>query len=345
MGEPADRAVTDVTAVAVDESADAVVARHAAERVAAAEGFEADAVDDIGLVATELAANIHEHGGGGTLAIKAIEDTSHAGIRLESVDAGPGIQDVETAFTSGASTAGSLGLGLAIVNQLMDEVKVSTPEGAGAGTRLVAERWLAPERACPGTSPAQVGAASRAVEGEAHNGDAFVVKTWDDRTLVCVIDGLGHGPLAHRAATAARNYVEAHFDRPLSAIFQGADRACKGTRGVVMAVARFDWAAETLTLANVGNIAARAAGPDRTGFVVRRGVVGGNHPEPSVVTRDWRPEYTMVLHSDGISTRWDWDDLRGAGDGSAGGIANWLLRTHGKAADDATALVVTEADD
>ncbi len=38
-----------------------------------------------------------------------------------------------------------------------------------------------------------------------------------------------------------RHYVESHFEEPLVAIFRGTGRACRGTRGVVMALARFDW--------------------------------------------------------------------------------------------------------
>ena len=44
------------------------------------------------------------------------------------------------------------------------------------------------------------------------NGDAFVVYQWAESALVGVIDGLGHGQFAHRAAETARRYVETHFD-------------------------------------------------------------------------------------------------------------------------------------
>ena len=77
------------------------------------------------------------------------------------------------------------------------------------------------------------------------------------RALVGVIDGLGHGQFAHRAAQTARQYVENHFDLPLDQIFRGVGRACRATRGVVMALARFDWGQGRLAFASVGNIAVR----------------------------------------------------------------------------------------
>ena len=75
-----------------------------------------------------------------------------------------------------------------------------------------------------------------------------------------MIDGLGHGELARRASQTARRYVEHHFDQPLVNIFRGADRACRATRGVVMALARFDMVSRKVTIASVGNIEVRLIG-------------------------------------------------------------------------------------
>lgn len=193
--------------------------------------------------------------------------------------------------------------------------------------------------------PASIGAASRALSSAEPNGDSFVSKTWNDTSLVGVIDGLGHGPRAHEASTTARDYIESHVEEPLGSIFRGTDRACRGTRGVVMALAKFDWTAESITFANVGNINVRVAGPEWTGFIVSRGVIGGNNPEVSVVTRDWQPSFTLALFSDGISARWEWQDIRNGEPDSAVTLANRLLEEYGKSDDDATALVVTQTND
>jgi hypothetical protein len=86
----------------------------------------------------------------------------------------------------------------------------------------------------------EFGVATRPRTFGAVNGDAFVVKPWARSVLAGIIDGLGHGQFAHRAAQTARQYVESHFDQPLDQIFRGTGRACRATRGVVMALARFD---------------------------------------------------------------------------------------------------------
>lgn len=345
MSKPTDFAVTDEVTVDVTETAEFTTARQSVERLAAELGVEADDCADLGDVATELAANLHEHAGRGTLYIKRLSTDSRTGIRLEARTSASEIYDIEATFTTESATVESLGVGLSTVNQTMDEVTVTTPEGSETGTRLVTDRWLTPEHRMPKPIPASIGAASRGISSDLPNGDAFIFKTWNDTTLVGVIDGLGHGPQAHEASITARNYIESHAEQSLKSIFRGTDHACNGTRGVVMALAKFDWTEETLTFANVGNINVTVAGPEWTGFIVRRGVIGGNSPEPSVVTREWRPSYTMILYSDGVSTRWEWDGVRENADESAGAIANRILKQYGKSDDDATVLVVTESND
>ena len=156
-----------------------------------------------------------------------------------------------------------------------------------------------------------------------------------------VIDGLGHGQLAHRAAQTARQYVESHFDLPLDQIFRGAGRACRATRGVVMALARFDWGQGRLTFASVGNIAVRVfPRGEPFHFVIRRGVIGLNAPSAVVTEHPWSPDQVLVLHSDGVATHWGWQNFTGWADRPAAAMAQDLLRAKGKDEDDATVIVV-----
>jgi anti-sigma regulatory factor (Ser/Thr protein kinase) len=345
MSGAAELDVDSEAEVDITEAADTNAAEQTVERVAADIGFGSDLSAELGQVARELASTLHSQAQGGTLSVKTIVADSQTGIRLEASETGTATPDVEAAFTTGSPIGDSLSFELSTVTHTMDEVEIRTPDGADAGTRLVADRWLTPEYETTMPIPASIGAASRATSPAQPNGDAFIAKTWNDTTLVGVIDGLGHGPRAHDASTVARDYVERHAERPMASIFEGTDRACRGTRGVVMALAKFDWAEQTLTFGNVGNINVTVSGPEWTGFVVRRGVVGSNNPGVSVVTRDWDPTHTLVLHSDGISTRWKMNQIRKQRVEPAGAIANRLLEQYGKAGDDATALVVTEADD
>ncbi|TQQ82791.1 hypothetical protein EGH24_04955 [Halonotius terrestris] len=325
----------------VQQDGDDILVKQAAESMAAEIGFDESASAEIGIVAVELASNVLKHAEGGELALSQLTDGDRVGIRIESFDVGPGIANVDAAFADGASTAGSLGGGLGAVNRLMHRLTVAAPGEPDFGTKVVADRWIRSDHETTADCPLSFGAASRPAADETVNGDSFVIKRWDDQALVGVIDGLGHGSDAHKAATAATEYVETHYDNSITAIFEGAERACRGTRGVVMALARFDWTADTVTIGAVGNINYKTSEGSEVTFIPRRGVVGGDGPEPKVRESEWHPHDRLVLFSDGIESHWDLSAERGLSRESATVTARRLLDQYSKPHDDATVLVVS----
>ena len=328
----------------VRHSSDASMAQRAAKTMAAAIGFDSGVSEEIALAVSELASNLIRHARGGILTLTPIINGGRAGIQIEAMDGGPGIADLDQAVTNGFSTAGSLGYGLGTVNRLMDEFDITSHPAEG--THIVCRRWIRMNEPAPIPCPLAFGAATRPhPKMMGVNGDAFVIKQWNRGALVGVIDGLGHGQWAQRAAQTARGYIESHFDQPLPEIFRSVGRACRATRGVVMALARFDFEnpqdAFRLTFASVGNIEARVFNsPEPVKFILRRGIIGLNAPNPVVTEHHWKPSNILVLHSDGVRTHWQWADFAQLAKESATVIAQWLLGALAKEEDDATIVVV-----
>jgi anti-sigma regulatory factor (Ser/Thr protein kinase) len=311
------------------------VSRDLAESI----GFDATACEEIALTMTELATNLIKHAQGGKLTLTPLANGGRVGLELESSDSGPGIADVEQALADRFSTAGTRGTGLGAVNRLMDELDIASPPGTG--TRITCRKWVRQHTGSIRPCPLAFGVATRARRPGEDNGDAFVVKHWAESVLVGVIDGLGHGQFAHRAAQAARQYVESHFDLPLDQIFRGVGRACRATRGVVMALARFDWGQGRLVFASVGNIEVRVFPSSAPfSFAIRRGVIGVNAPNAMVTEHPWPPGHVLVLHSDGLRTHWNWKDFPGLAEQPAQALAQEFLRLLAKEEDDATVIVV-----
>ncbi len=318
-------------------------ARRLAKAMAIEIGFDIQESEEIAIAVSELASNLVKHAQGGHLILTPLEDGGRLGIKIESQDAGPGIPDVDQAITDGVSTAGSLGYGLGSINRLMDELEIRTGTGGKSGTHITCLRWRREHIQTAGVCPLSFGVATRACHNMELNGDAFLVKQGNGFTLAALIDGLGHGQFANRAALAARQYIENHFDQPLEAIFRGAERACLATRGVVLALARFDWVtgAIKLTFASVGNIEARMFGSlAPMNFSVRRGVIGLNAPNPVVTGHCWDPDSVLVLFSDGLQSRWRWTDFPELAGAPAPHAARRLLQALARDNDDATVIVV-----
>ena len=147
------------------------------------------------------------------------------------------------------------------------------------------------------------------------------------------------GPRRRRGIT-----WRAIIDQPLGDIFRGVGRTCRATRGVVMALARFEWTARKVDIRqSFGNIEARVIG------------------QPGVRSTSWFVAALSGVHADqpgrdraSVDTQAaSWFCIRTgsarAGAGrilllsrikSADAIARGLLRALAKEEDDATVVVV-----
>jgi anti-sigma regulatory factor (Ser/Thr protein kinase) len=317
-------------------------ASKAARKLSSDLGFSPAECEEIALVVTELASNLIKHGRGGIIRLSSIEEDSRVGIQIDSDDNGPGIADVERALTDGFSTTGSLGTGLGTVNRLVDQLEFSAHPHR-AGLHVFCQRWRRPSIKTFAVRQLEFGATTRSCRMLPDNGDAIILRQWEGHALTGVIDGLGHGQLAKKAAQTARQYIEQHFDQPLMSLFRGVGRTCRATRGVVMALVRFDLVRQKLAVANVGNVEVRLTGGERPSFIIRRGIIGLNAPDPVVTEHSWTPSSIMAVHSDGLQTHWHWEDFRDLMREDPGVIALQMLRKLGKLEDDATVVVVKSA--
>ena len=89
--------------------------------------------------ASELARNTLVHGRGGTVVVSQVDNGRRQGIRIVFTDHGPGIADLDLAFTDGYTTSGGLGLGLSGARRLVDEFDIET--AVGQGTSITVTKW------------------------------------------------------------------------------------------------------------------------------------------------------------------------------------------------------------
>ncbi|HET6482810.1 MAG TPA: anti-sigma regulatory factor [Actinoplanes sp.] len=89
--------------------------------------------------ASELARNTLVYGGGGSVEVAQVDNGRRKGIRIVFADQGPGIADLDLAFTDGYTSGGGLGLGLSGARRLVDEFSIET--GVGEGTSITVTKW------------------------------------------------------------------------------------------------------------------------------------------------------------------------------------------------------------
>lgn len=324
-------------ATAVEDPSGVAAARRAATEVGARQGMEAAALGRVALVATEMATNLLKHAGRGTL----LAGPWGGGVELLALDRGPGMADLAACRRDGFSTAGSAGEGLgAIARQSALFEIFSRP---GQGTVLLARIGARPPHLeAGGSRPAAApswGAVSVALAGEEVCGDAWGVRPLRNGLALMVADGLGHGPAAAQAATAAlRCFLAGEEPRAPAVTLEAMHAALRPTRGAAAAVAHLQGA--TVGFAGIGNIAGLAqAGGETRRMVSLNGTLGHVARRFGEFPVSLAAPPLVVLHSDGIAGGWRLEDYPGLASAHPALIAGVLFRDFARARDDATVLV------
>ena len=329
--------------VCVSRYADIIVARRTAKELAQQIGFETACQEQIVLVVSELSSNLIKYACRGLINLKAISESGRTGILISSHDRGPGF-DSGKALTDGYSSSGTLGIGLGAIQRMVDIMEIESRQSQPAGTVIVCKKWLpAPQtvnkqQACP----LDIGVISQPKRDFEVNGDVYLIKP--DRQgncLIAVIDGVGHGSPAHKAAQAACDYIDNHALLPMPEIFRGVELTCQSTSGVVMALIHFDIAHSALTFASIGNIETKLVGSDeKNSLLIKRGILGRQSSAPIICRHHWTSELGLVMHSDGVSSRWNWREFAHLSEKPAQFIAEQMHRKLHKDSDDATLIFV-----
>ena len=186
------------------------------------------------------------------------------------------------------------------------------------------------------------GTAAEPHPAERVSGDVALVIRAPKGALVAVIDGLGHGHEAARAARVARETVREAAETDVIALAHRCHRALTRTRGAAVALAYLSTEASTLTWLGVGNVEGRVITNGRrvnpnASLRLRPGVIGHHLPAIGATTLDIRRGDTIILATDGIACGFgEAVDLSG----SPRRIAERILAEHWTVSDDGLVLVM-----
>lgn len=322
-------------------------ARRAAVRVAEDNGFDDVATGRVALVATELGNNLVRHAQGGRMLVAAVaDDDGRIVIELLSLDAGPGLRNVDASLADGHSTGGTSGTGLGAVRRLSDagfDMFSSMPQGSVVLSRIsaITASPAADAALRPALQAFSVGAVTTALAGETVCGDAWSIAREGRRAAVMVADGLGHGP---DAATASQEAVRCFSAEPFHAPADMLDRVharLRSTRGAAVAAVQLDLDSGELLYCGAGNIAGRLiSGVSDRSLLSQHGTAGVQMRRVQVQRYEWPAHGLLVMHSDGLATRWHLEDTPGLLKHHPSTIAGWLWRQHQRGRDDATVVVI-----
>ncbi len=330
--------VADVAWLAVDERTQVGRVRRVVTALADQLGFSATRAAEVGIAVTEIGSNLHKHAKEGVVLVRSVrESVTEVAVEVVAIDSGPGIGDLALARQDGQSTSGTLGVGLGAVIRLSNACSMSSQPGRGT---VQVARFHRQGAARPAPHSDVAAGLTRAIRDELVCGDAYAVCRAPGRLTLMMCDGSGHGHLAAVASAAAVRVFHERPDLPPEELVRRFHAALRGTRGGAVAVAAIDLETRAVRFAGLGNIAAAVLSPGRKqGMISVPGVAG--HQARTIRSFDYAvPDNgVVVLHSDGLTERWD---VKQCGDVAAEPpvlVAATLLREAGVRKDDACVLV------
>lgn len=321
----------------IGDPSEVAAVRRAGNDMSRKAGFDDVRSGQLALIITEAATNILKHAERGEILLRSVSSGELTGVEVIAIDSGPGISNPTLSMEDGNSSTGTYGVGLGAIRRLAHEFDMYTM--LGSGTILMMLLWITPLVVAECW---QLGVVCLPYPGEDICGDAWNVIGNDKGMTVVVADGLGHGPLAAIASGAA--VALADMQTLPEQILVQAHGALKGTRGAAVAVAQAHLESGKLFFSGVGNIAGCLFdGDSRKHVMSHNGIVGSNLRKVQQFDYPWSESATLILHSDGLATRWDLERYQGLVYCHPALIAAVLYRDFTRGRDDVTIVVIRTA--
>lgn len=313
-------------------------ARRQAVSLAAAMDFDDLRQGQLGIVVTEAARNIAAHAGQGEIVLSGWVHDSIGGVDVLALDKGPGIGNLPAAMEDGFSTAGTPGNGLGAIARLSGGFQIYT--APGGGTALFARVLRKADEAESAANSYPMSAISVPLAGEIVCGDAWSAEYKPGRSIYIVADGLGHGPTAAEAAREAIRVFHEVADSAPERILSEIHHALAKTRGAAVAVAEILHEKQIINYAGAGNIVGAISSRGKTrNMVSMNGTLGHTIGKLQQFCYPWEPDSALVMHSDGLATRWSVEQYPGLASRHPALLAGVLFRDFSRKRDDATILV------
>lgn len=316
--------------VSIVEATHVAQARRCAAEITARLGFDEVLSGRVAIVVTEAATNLLKHAGGGELFVGST--VQGRGVQIVAMDRGRGIGDLSESLRDGFSTTRTAGTGLGAIRRSATTFDVFSND---AGTVVAATILDQHQPVVP------IGAVVAPAAGERECGDAWSAWSAGELRSIFICDGLGHGIEAARAGRVAVDAFRRNAERSATDVVTAVHQALRGTRGAAVAVAELDHRTSTLHYCGLGNISGTLVAPtgEETHLVSLSGVAGHVMRRLRPFTYPWSRGSILVMHSDGIGTRWSIGKYPGLVSCRPEVIAGVLYRDSKRGHDDATIVV------
>lgn len=300
-------------------------------------GFSSQRAGEVDIIVSELTSNLIKYAAVGELLYRTGIDEGGKFFEMFCLDGGPGITNISRMMQDGNSSSGTLGEGLGAIKRLSNVFQLYSRPGWGTVAYCKVNESALPQVR---KKLADFGVVNVCSPGEMVSGDGYFVKQSRDGLLVFMADGLGHGMNAWEAAQEAISALQQCREESPAAMLRYIHPLVKKTRGLVATIAVLNLASAQWKLCGIGNISTRIyTGLQCKNYTPYNGIVGHNIPRTlndSVVPVE--KHQALVMHSDGLRTRWNLNELPALLKYNPSVIAGVLFKDNARRNDDMTIL-------
>lgn len=172
-------------------------------------------------------------------------------------------------------------------------------------------------------------------------GDETILLENSEYIFLAVFDGAGHGQSAFNISQKAKNIIQRlAFTTALEDLINNLHNELRGTIGGVVAICKINKDTSICTCSAVGNISIKIFPPQEKMLMSYGGILGYEITKPKINTRKLSPGDIIILHSDGINTNFNADEIIDFYNLSAKQLSGILIDYFSKTLDDASVIIV-----
>ena len=148
----------------------------------------------------------------------------------------------------------------------------------------------------------EVGKYLRPFFGERVIGDGVFTSLNEDYSYLIVIDGLGHGMLAHKITTNIITYIKEHLTPNPSKFIENIHKNIDSSNGAAIGICVINHTESTLTFGGLGNISCKLIASSDKSFISSDGVLGMRYHSVQNMRVALFNKDVIIMHSDGVSS-------------------------------------------
>lgn len=334
--------VSTHTRFLIPDKSYASIARREIRNMAEETGLAETEVGKLNIVVSEMTSNLAKHAkDGGELLVRSL---GQDGLEVICLDKGPGMQELQRMMEDGVSTYGSAGEGLGAIKRQSDVFDIfSQPD---VGTVILSRVFKSGYKPLQGIRH-EIGFVLVPKPNETLCGDGLAIIHKGAETYLLALDGLGHGAHANEASLAATEAFKAFAPQHPVEVLRHVHQQIRRTRGAVGMAVNISSNSHKISYCGIGNISGKLYSADvsLTGtpyknIISYNGTLGHNIPNTlNNQQLDWGRNKMLILHSDGLKSRWELTKYLSLNRHHATTIAAVLFMEQSRLTDDTLVLV------